>query len=146
MNEVCLHDCNWTQTHNHLVHKRKLNHCFAVIVSNVCIMLLLSRNWISRFYRVNLCSSLLATVNIQHHITSMALFSVRTAEILFWLCSFPAFPAQNLVLVLNLFIFNSSQRFNYYDWCHTDKFVSTDLLTRFWKSLNFCFPLAYQTF
>ena len=25
--EICnLSDCNWTRTHNHLVHKRKLNH------------------------------------------------------------------------------------------------------------------------
>ena len=95
------------------------------------------------FYRVNLCSGLLTTINIQQDIIYMPLFSARTAEMLFWLCFFPAIPTQNLVLVLNLLIFISPQR------CDVTpiKLCSTRLLTRFLKSLNFfCFTLAYQTF
>ena len=57
------------------------------------------------FYRVNLRSGLLTTVNIQQHMIYMALFPVRTAEMLFYLRFFPTFPAQNLVLVLNLLSF-----------------------------------------
>ena len=72
------------------------------------------------FYRVNLCSGPLTTINIQQDIIYMALFSARTAAMLFWLCFFPAIPTQNLVLVLNLLIFISPQRC---DKCHTNKIM-----------------------
>ena len=147
LNEVYLHDCNWTRTHNHLVHKRTLNHIAKLNLfqrdSFKCLYCYLPRAGFPDFYRVNLCSGLLTTINIQQDIIYMPLFSARTAEMLFWLCFFPAIPTQNLVLVLNLLIFISPQR------CDVTpiKLCSTRLLTRFLKSLNFfCFILAYQTF
>ena len=69
----------------------------------------------------------------------MALFSARTAEMLFWLCSFPTIPTQNLVLVLNLLIFISPQRSNYCDKCHTNKIMFNQVVNMIFEESQLFF-------
>ena len=99
----------------------------------------LARAGFPDFYRVNLCSGLLTTINIQQDIIYMALFSARTAEMLFWLCFFPAIPTQNLVLVLNLLIFISPQRSNYCDKCHTNKIMFNQVVNMIFEESQLFF-------
>ena len=99
----------------------------------------LARAGFPDFYRVNLCSGLLTTINIQQDIIYMPLFSARTAEMLFWLCFFPAIPTQNLVLVLNLLIFISPQRSNYCDKCHTNKIMFNQVVNMIFEESQLFF-------
>ena len=52
-----LSDCNWTRTHNHLVHKRTLNHlatCLFSVVNNASASASKTKQWLTRKYEIRL--------------------------------------------------------------------------------------------